>query len=475
MEALFFMPKRHLLIAVFAGGALSGIILSQNYWQVSFGMLAAAAIGAGVTFRTRAGVLGILAFGLALGIYRGETALLEHQRLQSLFGNKITLTGNVADDPVRTDKGHLQFTVTGIELEGVKLPGEIRVRSHWAKLQREYRIEATGKLEPTVGRQLAEFGFAQIKVVSSYQSPLELWRQKFIAGMRNALPDPQASLGLGLLIGTRALLPKVWQEKLSAAGLTHIVAVSGYNLTILTAAASRLLKGRSRFLALALPLWLIAGFALLTGFSASITRAALVSSLLLFIAHYGRRAQPLTVIALPAAVTALIKPDYLLRDLGWQLSFLAFAGILILAPAIKGRFMKRPNAIKELAIDSLSAQIMTLPLILSIFGELPNAAPLANLLVLPLIPVAMLVTFLAGVAGTLVPPASAILGLPANWLLTYILWLSDFLGRSLPTEAVALTAAQTITVYGLIIGLITVMSRRKASGPRLTAGLIPDS
>src|SRR5690606_12381438 len=110
-------------------------------------------------------------------------------------------------------------------------------------------------------------------------------------------------------------------DHLTKVGLIHIVAVSGYNLTIIINACRRLLQKRSRFQTLVLSLSLIGTFLLFTGYSPSIVRAALVSGLSLGLWFLGRRIKPVPLLFLAAAITAGANPLYLWSNIGWYLSF----------------------------------------------------------------------------------------------------------------------------------------------------------
>ena len=113
--------------------------------------------------------------------------------------------------------------------------------------------------------------------------------------MQTALPEPNASFGLGILVGQRNNLPTELYQQMIMVGLVHIVAVSGYNLTILVRAVGRL-KLFSKYQQLILSLLVIAAFLLVTGFSASIVRAAIVSTLGLIAWFYGRKPQPIVIL-----------------------------------------------------------------------------------------------------------------------------------------------------------------------------------
>src|SRR5581483_4964968 len=155
------------------------------------------------------------------------------------------------------------------------------------------------------------------------------------------------------------------------------------------------------------------------GFSASIVRAALVSILSLWAWYYGRRVKPMVLISLAAAITALWNPFYIWADLGWWLSFLAFFGVLVISPLITNRlFKKTPKLFTLVFLETLSAELMTLPLILMTFSQLSIVALIANLLVVPLVPLAMLLSTVAGAAGFITPQIAGWLALPARLLLT---------------------------------------------------------
>jgi competence protein ComEC len=427
-------PKRASLITAFGVAFLVGLWLGHLWWQTDIYLVLAAGPVVAVARKSRLCIVAILLSGLTLGVWRGYGSNFTYTAIDALKYQKVTLEGSVLDDPVVTDRGSLKFNLGQLSHQGEKIPGEVRVTSHYAKLSRGYRVEATGRLYPTVGNKQASFGFASVRSLGDQADALEVIRRRFAWGMRNALPEPLSSLALGLLMGTRSQIPPDLQAQLTTVGLTHLVAVSGYNLTILAEATYKPLRRHSRRLATLLTLGLVIGFCAITGFSASIVRAAVVAGLSLLVAYYGRSVKPLALLALTAAITTWVKPEYLWSDLGWQLSFLAFFGILVLAPAAEARWVRRPNAVKSLLIQSLAAQAMTAPLIMAVFGRASTIAPLANVLVLPLIPGAMLLGFVAGLAGLLMPTLSGWLAWPALlWLhlITQIIaWLSTLGGES---------------------------------------------
>jgi competence protein ComEC len=272
--------------------------------------------------------------------------------------------------------------------------------------------------------------------------------------MQSALPEPQASFGMGLLIGDKSTLPKTATDNLSAVGLTHIIAVSGYNLTIIVLAVRRLLRKRSKYQSTAMATILIGLFVLLTGSSASIVRAAIVSMLSIIAWYYGRKIRPLLLITFTAAITAFWNPLYIWSDAGWYLSFLAFYGVLVLAPLIHRRFFanKPRGVLGLLIIESLCAQIMTAPYIIYTFKQLSLVALPANVLVVPLVPLAMMLSLIAGLGGMFVVSIAGWLAWPAKLVMTYMLDLAALFAR-IPHALLT----RSLPISGLIVMYLAVL------------------
>jgi competence protein ComEC len=323
------------------------------------------------------------------------------------------------------------------------------------------RVQVTGKIFPSRGSNQATIAYGQLVRVSAGNNWYSDLARRFDAGMQSALPEPLASFGLGLLIGQRNTLPQNITAALTAVGLIHIVAVSGYNLTILVRGIGRLRLG-SKYQKLVISLALIIGFVLITGFSASIVRAALVSVLGLWAWYYGLKFKPIVLIAFAAAVTAFWNPFYVWGDLGWYLSFLAFFGVLVIAPVLAAKlFKKPPKLLTMVVLETLSAEIMTLPLILMTFNQLSIIALVANALVVPLVPLAMLLSAIAGTAGELIPQFAGWFALPANLLLTYMLDIVHLLAN-LPSVLIhrSISLPYMLAIYAIVLTVLAIAYKK---------------
>jgi competence protein ComEC len=412
--------RRTTALSLIFGAVMAGVALGRFGWTAPVWLLPLLGGMALVFWRTRWRVLLLIALALTLGLWRTQGYMNQRAALIGLVGQPVAVTAVVADDPTIDPRGFTNFRLGEVVVNGIPRPDQINVRMQPTNLHRGYQVAASGKLREGFANIPAELSYPQLTVISTQQSWLEQFRQHFFVGMRTALPEPVASFGLGLLVGVRGLIPKDLQAELALVGLSHLVAVSGYNLTIIVNAANRLFERFGRGISLLASFWLIGSFLVVTGASASIVRASWVCVLALLAAFYGRRFHPVLLILIVAAVTALIQPLYL-SDLGWLLSFFAFFGIMVLAPGVHALMGHPKNLLVRLLIETSTAQVMTVPLILYIFGDFSIVAPFTNLIVLPMVPLAMLVSAIAGVAGMIMPPFAGWVAWPGGLLMGFML------------------------------------------------------
>lgn len=441
------------LIAFLVGLGLARLKISISVWLIGLGFMAVV-----LTFKVKNMVaLGcVIAFGLLLGLWRGNVYLDKLSSYKSLYYSKVSIVGKASTDGAY-EKSQLAFDLIDAQVGDLKLVGKVGIRGFGANsVFRGDLIQAEGKLYPARGSRQATISYAKINVLQTSDSLINTLRRKFEAGMLTALPEPMASFGLGLLIGQRSTLPDSVSDELSAVGLTHIVAVSGYNLTIIIGAVYLMLKKFSKYQATAGSVLLIILFILFAGSSASIIRASIVSLLSLWAAYYGRSFKPVMLILMAATLTAAWSPLYLWSDIGWYLSFLAFYGILVLSPLLLRRIygQKTPKILPILIIETIAAQLMTIPIVMYIFGRVSLVALPANILVVPFVPIAMALSFIAALAGMLIPSLAGWLAWPARILLTYMLdMVSLFAKIPHALGVINLNLTQLIALYGFVVVL----------------------
>lgn len=423
------------VIAVLAAGVCGGVVGAQ---YLPTGLFAAwvwlmVAMGLAVVCLWSRWIMTVpLVFcaGMLLGVWRGgveNTALLPYQRLD---GSVVVISGSIADDPERDARGQTALRLSRIMIDGHGLPGMIRATiPSVSEAKRGDDVTLRGKVRAGFGGFAATMNDATL-VRAQRPEPGDVARQVrdgFADKVRVAIDEPMVSLGLGYLLGQRRGLPEELQKALVAAGLTHVVVASGYNLTILVRVMRRIFVRVSKYLAAATSGALIVGFMAVTGLSPSMSRAGLVAGLSLAAWYYGRRVHPMVLLPFAAAVTLLINPSYGWGDVGWQLSFASFGGVMIVAPLAQGHFFgeQKPGMIRQIVGETMAAFVVTLPILMMTFGQFSAVALLANVLVLPLVPLAMLLVFATGILVMTAPPLGVLIGHVAAWLLQYMIWVAQ--------------------------------------------------
>ena len=419
----------------------------------------------------------VVIFGISLGWWRGLVYLHKQADYEPWFYQKITITARASEDAVYGKTKQLTFLANGVATDdGSKLTGKVQLNGFGvnAVFQGD-EVKATGKLYPGYGNYQARMSFAKLVVIKHHPSLVAEIRRRFAAGMQTALPQPLAPFAMGLLVGQRATLPDDVKQDLLMVGLTHIIAVSGYNLTIILRASKHLLAKYSKRLSTLLSLALIAVFLLLAGASASIVRAAIVSVLSIWASYYGRSFKPLLLIAFAAAITAWANPFYVWSDLSWYLSFLAFYGVMVISPLVQKRLPGtwHKSLAGSVAIESICAEIMSLPFVLYIFGQMSLIGLPANVMVVTLIPLAMLLSTVAGLAGMLAGAVAGWFAWPAALLLNYMLSIAHLMA-SLPHVFIqnrSLSLKGMLGLY-LVIVYFSLVLRHKVTA---RAGIITDT
>lgn len=452
-------------IAVIASAFVIGVTCAQwwNEFNAISWLLCGVVLIALVAWKKSVYLLPLLVLGgLLIGLWRGSLTQSELTVYDRYYDTTVQLTGKVSDDPEAGQYDKVQVRLVDIT-HPQKLPGTVWV-SGFTKfdIKRGDIITIQGELAPGFGSFAAGMYRAEFIRVQRPQ-PGDVARQVrdwFAEGVKLAIADPEASLGLGYLLGQRRALPPELDQALLVAGLTHVVVASGYNLTILVRFARRLFDNVSKYLAVFSASTMIVAFIMITGMSPSMSRAGLVAGLALAVWYYGRKFHPLVLLPFAAAVTLLINPSYAWGDLGWQLSFMAFAGVMIMAPLMQAYFFgsKKPGTVRQILGETMSAQIATLPILVLAFGQYSNIAVVANLLILPLVPLAMLLTFFAGLGALLMPAFATLFGFPAQGLLAYMTNTAEYLA-ALPWAQgeLEITPWHMLGAYIVIISLCVYM------------------
>ena len=251
--------------------------------------------------------------------------------------------------------------------------------------------------------------------------------------VRKTLSYEKAALLQGILLGDTGDFSESFRENMRASGTTHIVALSGYNISIVALAAVFLF---SRFLAptrsFILSSAFIAAFVLMTGASPSVTRAGIMGVMLLFGKLFGNGDDLKNVLILSALGMIIANPRVLVFDAGFQLSFAAFLGIAYLKPHIERTFgiVSRAGMFswkwKENLLSTVSAQVAVLPIIMSYFDSVALVSIPANVVMLTVMPATMTLGFLTVLVSLAIPFLSALPGTITEFLLQFEISVINF-------------------------------------------------
>ncbi len=381
------------------------------------------------------------------------------------YAGRVTVTGQIVAQPERSADS-VRYTLAVHALSGSSLPVEgrllMRTRNTWPRHRYGDCLTVRGTVERPKGdgdfrydNYLAIFGIhallqeglilekTEAKNVRTpwtqqgctigpwarLQRELIATKEWFEGKINRLLPEPTASLAAGILTGTRRSIPEDVLEAFKVTGLSHVIAISGFNITIIVTLIGQMLFFLPLRFRLLPAVTAIVLFTVFVGASAAVVRAAVMGCLGLLAVHLGRMSQARLTVLWTLAMMTLWNPLSLWYDAGFQLSFLAVVGLMEIRPRLEPFFRRLPEAlgIRESLQMTVAAQITTAPLLAVVFGRVSLIAPLANLLVAPAIPVSMFMGFLATCAGFLCEPLGLLLAYPTWALLSWVIFVAETL------------------------------------------------
>jgi competence protein ComEC len=295
------------------------------------------------------------------------------------------------------------------------------------------------------------------------RKPLLAVRLKYEEIFAKILPEPQSGLMSGILLGSKANLSQEFLSWLQITGTIHIIALSGYNITVLVELLRIITKRLSRNLAFNLPIIGIVLFVLATGLTSSVIRAAIMGSMLLLARRVGRQSDGLVAVLFASVVMVFVSPNILVYDVGFQLSFAAVAGIIFLAPKIEKYFSVFGSTLSQILAATFSAQIFSWPITSYYFGIVSLVAPLANMLILPFVPMLMLFGFSIASLGMISLWLAQNLGIILWAILSYFIKIIRMLAQTpIAAKNYKLDSGIFVLAYYLFLSeIVIILSRRK--------------
>lgn len=285
-------------------------------------------------------------------------------------------------------------------------------------------------------------------------------KHRLIAGINDVLPEPESALLLGLLLGEKQSLGEDITSAMRNAGVVHIIVLSGYNVSLVIQAVTHVaFYVFPRAYAFIIAAVFVVGFAFMAGLSETTLRATLMALLMMLATVLNRPKAALNGLLFAASAMALVNPYVVLYDLSFQLSVLATLGLILFTKtiAIRLSFITDWLKLREIVATTIATQITVLPLLIYSIGAVSLVFIPANIFILPVVPSAMLVGFVAAIAGMFSYALAFPIATVAYAILTYIISASVFFGELplsayvVPEKYIGHALLTLIVFYALVI------------------------
>lgn len=293
------------------------------------------------------------------------------------------------------------------------------------------------------------------------------FKNKIRENINQSFSFTESKLFSGILLGDQSNFSADFKDKLNITGLRHITAISGMNVAIICSVLMSLFLGIGlwRNQAFYLTVIFIFLFVAMIGFQASVVRAGIMGVIMLLAQKFGRLSTSARAIVITATIMLLLNPMLLRWDVGFQLSFLAILGIVLLAKPIESflRFIPQEKFINLRSVISatLSAQIFTLPILIYNFGRISLISPITNILVVPIIDWLMILGFLFGILSTIWSALAWIFIWPCWFLITYTLKVIDIFSQPWAIKSVENVHWSWLIILYFILSIFVIWMKKK--------------
>lgn len=416
--------------------SIQSLFLYRSFWRYILILFVAFCFGIGLSF------VRFQTINTITGIFQKQTAY---------FSKEVLVQGVLTTKVSENTKG-VRYILRNITLDGNVVPEKAGILATFTDAHNKKLDDIvifTGQLRLPIVNEAFDYRtylllddvYATVTVRQSAKTGSEessLWitrlvrqvRTQFLQTIENIYPERSAKLLSWLLIGERADLSAETKTAFNRAGLTHIIAVSGFNITIILIFLSFLFRPFPMYAKLSLALASIGFFTLLVGPQISVLRASVFGLLAYSILLSGKRLRAFSLLVAIATGFVIMDPLILNYDVSFHLSFLAVFGLLFFGDFFTRVFSFLPKwfGLRESLAMCFAALVFTLPIIIVNFWLLSVITPVANIVVVPFIPLIMLGGFLSMIVDLFSHTVAILIGFP-TWLgLEYILWSVAFFG-----------------------------------------------
>ena len=498
------MPLQTLALALFfaAGVLAADRIRPSPVVSLVFGVLGACTLAGVWMFHRRnpepaptellprlqlAAVLAALTAAAAVGFadLGLRSAALDQSLAPRLDGRVVRIEGKAASDPAPVGRG-MAFRLKASSIEGRRVHERILVMVYGKtdEIALGDSVAIEGKLRALDSKDSFDQSLSRRRItgvlsagsverLASTRNPVFVaaghLRDRLALVAEKSLSRRDAGLLLGLTIGDERLIPKEVIEDFRATSLSHLTAVSGANVAMVLGALIVILRtfGASKRSQIILGIGTVIFFAVITRWEPSVLRATVMSVVGLSVFWFGRRTSPMSTLVFTFLLLAAVDP-YLLWSIGFQLSFAAASGIILLTPIFLDRLKRWPRIVREALSVGLGAQIAVTPLLAFHFGRLSLVSIPANLVAFPLVAPITVLGMAAGAVGSLFPPAAAPIVEVAGIFVAILRNVASFFAE-LPFAYVSvpeIEAFQLVMVYALLAAAMVWLAGRRRLGGR---------
>ncbi|MDO8659843.1 MAG: ComEC/Rec2 family competence protein [Candidatus Parcubacteria bacterium] len=452
------------------GVLLRSFIFVDFYLAILFGVIAFSLIlFFALISKNNWGILiSIFVLAFCLGVFRFHISDLSASNsagiLADKVGQSVSLTGEVTDEPsVGESNQKLLIRTVLKEVSPRTVLEESTKILVSTNLEQDFKygdeISFSGKLEKpenfiTDQGKVFDYvnylrkddifyivNYANLEIISrgngnKIKSTLFYIKDKFLEKINAVINSPESLLMGGLILGEKSAFSQELRTNFVNTGTIHVIALSGYNVTIVAEWFMSLFAFLPQSLGIGMGILAVLFFILMTGGSSTAVRAGTMATLALIARATGRNYDVARALLLAGVGMILINPFILVHDVSFQLSFIATVAVIFFAPRIEKYFMWVPKSFKLRDIVSVTcaAYIFVFPFILYKMGNFSIVALPANVLILPFIPLTMLLGFLTGLVGLFLNILSIPVGYITYLFLHYELGVINFFA-SLPFSA----------------------------------------
>jgi competence protein ComEC len=460
------------------GVLVRSFVLVDSYLAIFFGVIALALfLFFSLISKNKWGIIvSIFVFTFSLGILRFHVADRPASTVfESKVGEQVDFSGLVVDEPSIRESNVLLTIKSQIGGEETKI---LVTTDFEESFKYGDEVSFSGVLkrpENFITDQGKEFdyanylrkdgifyvmGYPEVEILSrgngsKIKSALFSVKGKFLEKMNSAIYAPENQLMGGLILGERSSFSQELRQDFIDTGTIHIVALSGYNITIVAEWFMKLFAFLPKNLGIGMGIFAVILFILMTGGSSTAVRAGIMATLALVARATGRTADAGRALMLAGVFMIFFNPFVLVYDVSFQLSFIATVAVIFLAPKVEKYFLWiTPRlGLRDIVAVTCAVYVFVLPFVLYKMGTLSLVALPANILILPFIPFTMLLGFLTSFLGLISHVLAVPFGFISYLMLHYELGVIDFFSK-LPFAAFSIPnfpLLVTILIYAYFI------------------------